>query len=78
MHDAHRTCATLLVDLDVHLRVIMRVVFYADVAVTMEVYANACAKVDTRSPSQAGESRDERPAAVLAKTEALTKFGAEF
>lgn len=44
VHDARKTCATLLVDLDVHPRVIMRVLRHADVAVTMEVYANATAK----------------------------------
>jgi integrase len=41
VHDARKTCATLLVDLDVHPRVIMRVLRHADLAVTMEIYANA-------------------------------------
>ncbi|HEX7209982.1 MAG TPA: tyrosine-type recombinase/integrase, partial [Propionibacteriaceae bacterium] len=41
VHDARHTCATLLVDLDVHPRVIMRVLRHADQAVTMEIYANA-------------------------------------
>ena len=35
------TCATLLVDLDVHPRVIMRILSHADQAATMEIYANA-------------------------------------
>jgi integrase len=36
VHDARHTCATLLVDLDVHPRVIMRILRHADQAVTME------------------------------------------
>ena len=41
VHDVRHTCATLLVDLDVHPRVIMRILRHADRAVTMEIYANA-------------------------------------
>ena len=41
VHDARHTCATLLVDLDVHPRVIMRILRHAHQAVTMEIYANA-------------------------------------
>jgi len=32
VHDARRTCATLLVDLEVHPRVIMRILRHADMA----------------------------------------------
>jgi len=39
VHDARRTCATLLVDLDVHPRVIMQILRHAQVSVTMDVYA---------------------------------------
>jgi integrase len=41
VHDARRTCATLLVDLDVHPRVIMQVLRHAEVSVTMEIYSQA-------------------------------------
>jgi integrase len=41
VHDARNTCATLLIDLDVHPRVIMRILRHADQPVTMEIYANA-------------------------------------
>jgi hypothetical protein len=41
VHDARRTCATLLVDLEVHPRVIMRILRHADVSMTLEIYANA-------------------------------------
>ena len=39
VHDARRTCATLLVDLDVHPRVIMSVLRHAQISVTMKVFA---------------------------------------
>ena len=41
VHDARRTCATLLVDLDVHPRVIMQILRHAQISVTMEIYSQA-------------------------------------
>jgi len=41
VHDVRRTCATLLVDLDVHPRVIMQILRHADFNVTMEIYSQA-------------------------------------
>jgi integrase len=40
-HDARRTCAGLLVDLDVHPRVVMQILRHANFDVTMEIYAKA-------------------------------------
>ncbi len=37
VHDARRTCATLLVDLDVHPRIVMQILRHAQFDVTMEV-----------------------------------------
>jgi integrase len=54
VHDARRTCATLPVDLEVHPRVFMRIRRQADVSMTLEIYANACAVGDARSAAQAG------------------------
>ena len=56
MHDARRTCATLLVDLDVHPRVIMRVLRHADQAVTMEIYAKASSAATREALRRLGES----------------------
>jgi integrase len=56
VHDARRTCATLLVALEVHPRVIMRIGRHADVSMTLEIYANARADGDARSAAQAGGS----------------------
>lgn len=56
VHDARRTCATLLVDLDVHPRVIMRVLRHADQAVTMEVYAKASSDATREALRRLGES----------------------
>jgi len=41
VHDARRTCATLLAALEVHPRVIMRIRRHADVSMTLEIYSNA-------------------------------------
>jgi integrase len=38
VHDARRTCASLLADLDVHPRVAMQILRHADFKVTMEIY----------------------------------------
>ena len=56
VHDARRTCATLLVDLDVHPRVIMRVLRHADLSVTMEVYAKASSNATREALRRLGES----------------------
>jgi integrase len=56
VHDARRTCATLLVDLDVHPRVIMRVLRHADLSVTMEIYAKASSAATTEALRRLGDS----------------------
>ncbi|MEP6856299.1 MAG: tyrosine-type recombinase/integrase [Pedococcus sp.] len=56
VHDARRTCATLLVDLDVHPRVIMRVLRHADLSVTMEIYAQASSAATTDALRRLGDS----------------------
>lgn len=42
VHDARRTCASLLVDLDVHPRVAMQILRHADFSITMEIYHDCC------------------------------------
>jgi integrase len=44
VHDARRTCATLLADLDVHPRVAMQILRRADFAITTEIYTQASSK----------------------------------
>lgn len=56
VHDARRTCATLLVDLDVHPRVIVRILRHADVSVTMEIYAKASSDATREALRRLGES----------------------
>ena len=56
VHDARRTCATLLVDLDIHPRIIMRILRHADVAVTMEIYAQASSDATRDALRRLGES----------------------
>lgn len=56
VHDARRTCATLLVDLDIHPRVIMRILRHADISVTMEIYAKASSAATTEALRRLGDS----------------------
>jgi integrase len=58
VHDARRTCATLLVDLDVHPRVIMKILRHADFAVTMEIYSQASSDATRNALKRLGESLD--------------------
>ena len=39
VHDTRRTCASLLVALDVHPRVAMQILRHSQIAMTMEVYS---------------------------------------
>ena len=43
-HGMRRTCASLLAALDVHPRVVMRILRHSKIAVTMEVYTEVPAK----------------------------------
>ena len=47
IHDARRTCATLLADLDVHPRVAMQILRHADFKITMEVYTRVSIDSDS-------------------------------
>lgn len=50
---AGRTCAALLVDLDVHPRVIMQVLRHGEIAVTMEIYSQASSHATCQRPGRA-------------------------
>jgi integrase len=56
VHDARRTCASLLADLDVHPRVAMQILRHADFAVTMEVYTQVSSKQTGEALWRLGES----------------------
>jgi integrase len=58
VHDGRRTCATLLVDLDVHPREVMRILRHAQIAVTMEIYAQASSKATHAALKRLGDSLD--------------------
>jgi integrase len=57
-HGARRTCGTLLVDLDVHPRVIMHILRHADFAVTMEIYSQASSKATQKVLKRLGKGLD--------------------
>jgi integrase len=58
VHDARRTCATLLVDLDVHSRVIMQILRHAQIKVTMEIYSQAPSRQTRDALRRLSESLD--------------------
>lgn len=55
VHDARRTCATLLVDLDVHPRIVMEILRHAQIEVTMEIYAQASSPATQEALRRLGE-----------------------
>lgn len=56
VHDARRTCASLLVDLDVHPRVAMQVLRHARISITMEIYARVSSKSTREALQKLGAS----------------------
>lgn len=58
VHDARRTCASLLVDLDVHPRVAMQILRHADFSITMEVYSKVSSKTTRDALKRLGDSLD--------------------
>ena len=48
VHSTRRTCASLLVELDVHPRVAMQILRHSQIAVTMDIYSQV-ASASTRS-----------------------------
>ena len=56
VHDARRTCASLLADLDVHPRVAMEILRHADFAVTMEIYTRVSSQQTRDALKRLGES----------------------
>lgn len=58
VHDARRTCATLLVDLDVHPRVIMQILRHAQISVTMEIYSQAPSRQTREALRRLSDSLD--------------------
>lgn len=56
VHDAFRTCATLLADLDVHPRVAMQVLRHARFSVTMEIYTQVSDKATRDALKRLGDS----------------------
>jgi integrase len=58
VHDARRTCASLLADLDVHPRMAMQILRHADFKVTMEIYTQVSSKQTREALKRLGESLD--------------------
>ncbi|GAB3174086.1 phage integrase family protein [Micromonospora palomenae] len=56
VHDARRTCATLLADLGVHPRVVMQVLRHARFSVTMEIYTQVSPRATREALKRLGDS----------------------
>jgi integrase len=60
VHDARRTCGSLLADLDVHPRVAMQILRHAQFAITMEIYAQVSSAATRDALKRLGERLDGR------------------
>ncbi|WP_346534804.1 tyrosine-type recombinase/integrase [Micromonospora sp. DPT] len=59
VHDARRTCGSLLVDLDVHPRIAMAILKHTDLSITMEIYSQISSKATREALRKLGESLDQ-------------------
>ena len=57
-HNARRTCAALLVDLDIHPRVVMQVLRHAKFSITMEIYSKVTSAQTRDALKRLGDSID--------------------
>jgi integrase len=55
VHGARTTCGSLLVDLDVHPRVAMKILRHAQFALTMEIYSEASSEATREALKRLGE-----------------------
>jgi integrase len=60
VHDARRTCASLLAELGVHPRVIMQILRHADMAVTMEIYTEVVSAQTRDALKRLGDALAEK------------------
>jgi integrase len=58
VHDARRTCTSLLADLDIHPRVAMQILRHAQFSVTMDIYTQVSSKQTRDALKRLGESLD--------------------
>lgn len=70
VHDARRTCATLLVDLDVHPRVVMQILRHAQISVTMEIYSQVTSRQTREALRRLSESLGDNPRSAGSLNEA--------
>ena len=56
VHDARRTCASLLADLDVHPRVAMQILRHGQFSITMEIYTQVSSTATREAVRRLGES----------------------
>lgn len=71
MHDARRTCGSLLADLDVHPRVAMQILRHAKFSITIEIYTEVSDKQTQDAPEASGRKPRQMIASVPSRLYAL-------
>ena len=61
VHSARRTCASLLVAMNVHPRVAMAILRHSQIAVTMDIYSQVSSEGTRQALSSLGSRITERP-----------------
>jgi hypothetical protein len=70
VHDARRTCGSMLADLDVHPRVAMQILRHAQFSMTMEIYTKVSSKQTRKALKRLEKALDLDKEAKKAKSEA--------
>lgn len=75
VHDTRRTCASLLVALNVHPRVAMRILRHSQIAVTMEIYSEVPSEATQEALRRLGQSLDSTATAAPIAAETAETAG---
>src|SRR5215831_13023054 len=75
VHDTRRTCASLLVALNVHPKVAMQILRHSQIAVTMQVYSEVPSAATQEALQRLGQSLDGMPTAAPAAAQTAEAAG---
>ena len=75
VHDTRRTCASLLVALNVHPRVAMQILRHSQIAVTMDIYSEVPSDATQEALQRLGQSLDGAASAAPAAAQTAETAG---
>jgi integrase len=75
VHDTRRTCASLLVALNVHPRVAMQILRHSQIAVTMDIYSEVPSEATQEALQRLGQSLDGQATAAPAAAQTAETAG---